>query len=188
MARFLHDVQKRGIKTSIDVVSDSSGDFPRKVIPALRYCDYVIINEIECCSIWQCSPRREDGQLDVAAIRRAMEKTMDCGVGEKVIVHSKEAGFCLSRDGRFTAVPSLDIPEDLIRGSVGAGDAYCAGCLYGLYQNFSDPELLQFASAAAACNLFAENAVDGMQTKEEIRKVMEAYPRKQLPVLSGETK
>ena len=188
MARFLHDVQKRGIKTSIDVVSDSSGDFPRKVIPALRYCDYVIINEIECCSIWQCSPRREDGQLDVAAIRRAMEQTMDCGVGEKVIVHSKEAGFCLSRDGRFTAVPSLDIPEDLIRGSVGAGDAYCAGCLYGLYQDFSDPELLQFASATAACNLFAENAVDGMRTKEEIRKVMEAYPRKQLPVLSGETK
>lgn len=46
MARFLHQVQQAGIKTSIDVVSDSSGDFAAKVIPALPYCDYVIINEI----------------------------------------------------------------------------------------------------------------------------------------------
>ena len=178
MARFLHDVQAYGIKTSVDVVSDSSGQFARKVIPALKYSDYVIINEIECCSIWDCSPRKADGSLDVETLRDAMQRTMDCGVGEKVVVHSKEAGFCLSKDGSFTAVPSLEIPADEIKGSVGAGDAYCAGCLYSLYNNYSDEEMLKFASAAAACNLFAENAVDGMRSKNEIQEVMGRYPRK----------
>lgn len=178
MARFLHDVQAYGIKTSVDVVSDSSGQFARKVIPALKYSDYVIINEIECCSIWDCSPRKADGSLDVETLRDAMQRTMDCGVGEKVVVHSKEAGFCLSKDGSFTAVPSLEIPADEIKGSVGAGDAYCAGCLYSLYNNFTDEEMLKFASAAAACNLFAENAVDGMRSKNEIQEVMGRYPRK----------
>ena len=178
MARFLHDVQAYGIKTSVDVVSDSSGQFARKVIPALKYSDYVIINEIECCSIWDCSPRKADGSLDVETLRDAMQRTMDCGVGEKVVVHSKEAGFCLSKDGSFTAVPSLEIPSDEIKGSVGAGDAYCAGCLYSLYNNFTDEEMLKFASAAAACNLFAENAVDGMRNKNEIQEVMGRYPRK----------
>lgn len=178
MARFLHDVQAYGIKTSVDVVSDSSGQFARKVIPALKYSDYVIINEIECCSIWDCSPRKADGSLDVETLRDAMQRTMDCGVGEKVVVHSKEAGFCLSKDGSFTAVPSLEIPADEIKGSVGAGDAYCAGCLYSLYNNYSDEEMLKFASAAAACNLFAENAVDGMRNKNEIQEVMGRYPRK----------
>ena len=178
MARFLHDVQAYGIKTSVDVVSDSSGQFARKVIPALKYSDYVIINEIECCSIWDCSPRKADGSLDVETLRDAMQRTMDCGVGEKVVVHSKEAGFCLSKDGSFTAVPSLEIPSDEIKGSVGAGDAYCAGCLYSLYNNYSDEEMLKFASAAAACNLFAENAVDGMRSKNEIQEVMGRYPRK----------
>ena len=178
MARFLHDVQAYGIKTSVDVVSDSSGQFARKVIPALKYSDYVIINEIECCSIWDCSPRKSDGSLDVETLRNAMQRTMDCGVGEKVVVHSKEAGFCLSKDGSFTAVPSLEIPSDEIKGSVGAGDAYCAGCLYSLYNNFTDEEMLKFASAAAACNLFAENAVDGMRNKNEIQEVMGRYPRK----------
>ena len=178
MARFLHDVQAYGIKTSVDVVSDSSGQFARKVIPALKYSDYVIINEIECCSIWDCSPRKADGSLDVETLRDAMQRTMDCGVSEKVVVHSKEAGFCLSKDGSFTAVPSLEIPSDEIKGSVGAGDAYCAGCLYSLYNNFTDEEMLKFASAAAACNLFAENAVDGMRSKNEIQEVMGRYPRK----------
>ena len=178
MARFLHDVQAYGIKTSVDVVSDSSGQFARKVIPALKYSDYVIINEIECCSIWDCSPRKADGSLDVETLRDAMQRTMDCGVGEKVVVHSKEAGFCLSKDGSFTAVPSLEIPSDEIKGCVGAGDAYCAGCLYSLYNNFTDEEMLKFASAAAACNLFAENAVDGMRNKNEIQEVMGRYPRK----------
>ena len=45
MARYLHDVQQQGILTSIDVVSDNSADYGQKIIPALRYCNYAIMNE-----------------------------------------------------------------------------------------------------------------------------------------------
>jgi len=180
MAKFLHQVQRSGIKTSVDVVSDSSGDFPKKIIPALKYCDYVIINEIECCSIWGLDPRREDGSLNIPVLKDAMERTLNCGVAEKVIVHSKEAGFCLSKNGEWTLTPSLKIPADQIKGSVGAGDAFCAGCLYGIYHNYTDSEMLSFASAAAACNLFAENAVDGMRSHQEILQLMNQYPRREI--------
>lgn len=183
MARFLCQVQQLGIKTSIDVVSDSTGDFPKKVIPALKYCDYVIINEIECCSIWGMDARHKDGSLDVNAIKEAMEKTLACGVGEKVIVHAKEAGFCLSRDGEWTAVPSLQVPPQQIKGSVGAGDAYCAGCLYGIYHQLPARQMLEFASGAAVCNLFSENAVDGMRSRQEILQLLEQYPRQVIPNL-----
>ena len=47
MARLLHDAQQHGIKTSIDVVSESGDRFRRLVPPALRYTDYCIINEVE---------------------------------------------------------------------------------------------------------------------------------------------
>ena len=180
MARFLCQAQQLGIRTSIDVVSDSTGDFPRKVIPALKYCDYVIINEIECCSIWGLNARKDDGSMDVEAIRQAMEKTMACGVGQKVIVHAKEAGFCLDCDGAWTAVPSLQVPSHEIKGSVGAGDAYCAGCLYGIYHQYPDKEMLEFASGAAVCNLFSENAVDGMRSRQEILQLLKQYPRQSL--------
>lgn len=181
MARFLAQVQSMGIKTSIDVVSDSTGDFSKAIIPALKYCDYVIINEIECCSIWGLDPRNPDGSLNAPVIRSAMERAMDCGVSEKVIVHSKECGFCLSKDGQWSVVPSLSLPVSLLKGSVGAGDAYCAGCLYGIYHQFPDREMLEFASGAAACNLFAENAVDGMRSRQEILQLMKTYPRQPMP-------
>lgn len=180
MARCLKQVREQGIKTSIDVVSESSADYPSKIIPALKYSNYVIINEIECCNIWGINPRKEDGSLDVTAIETALRKTMDCGVEDKVIVHSKEAGFCLSRDGAFAVVPSLKIPSEEIKGSVGAGDAFCAGSLYGIYNNFSDREILEFASAAAACNLFSENAVDGMRSYPEICNLAKTYPRRDM--------
>lgn len=176
MARFLREVQGRGIRTSIDVVSDSSANYAEKILPALRYCNYAIVNEIECCSIFGLPAANADGSPNEAGIRRAMEGMARAGVAEKVIVHAKPAGYCLDvATGRFTAEPALNIPKSLIKGSVGAGDAFCAGCLYGLYNGYEDPALLRFAAAAAACSLLEENAVDGMRTKEEILAMIKEY-------------
>ncbi|MBQ7288241.1 MAG: carbohydrate kinase family protein [Clostridia bacterium] len=178
MARFLHDVREAGIKTSIDVVSSNDADYNRTISPALKYCNYFIVNEIECCGIWGLDPYNENGEIQTDRIRLAMEKCVEHGVAEKVVVHSKKVSFCLdAKSGNFTAVPSLKIPRELIKGSVGAGDAFCAACLYGLYNAFDDKFLLEFASAAAACNLFAENSVDGMMEKSEILKMAEKYER-----------
>ena len=181
MARFLKEVQAYGIKTSFDVVSDSTADYNARIVPVLKYTDYAILNEIESCSIWGFSPRKEDGSVHIENIRATMEKMAECGVREKVIVHCKEAGFCLDVEtGEFTIVTSLNIPTEEIKGSVGAGDAYCAGCLYGLYKGYTDKQTLEFASAAAACNLFAENSVDGMKNASEIEKLPEKYGRKEI--------
>ena len=181
MARFLRDVQRRGIKTSVDVVSSNDADYPDKIIPALRYCNYAIMNEIESTAIWGLAAYREDGALHIDNIRETMARMAGCGVKDKIIIHAKDASFCYDAEsGDFTAVPSLSIPPEEIRGSVGAGDAFCAGSLYGLRQGWSDREILEFASAAAACNLFSENAVDGMRCAAEIRAVAAKYQRKTL--------
>ena len=110
-----------------------------------------------------------------------MELTAADGVQDKVIVHCKELGICYDvATAAFTLVPSLGIPKSAIKGSVGAGDAFCAGCLYGLYNDYTDSDLLEFASAAAACNLFEENSIDGMRSKNEILQLMQEYGRETL--------
>ena len=178
MARFLHSVQKEGILTSVDMVSESSGNYGEKVIPALKYCDYLIVNELEICGIFGISPRGEDGELSDENLLAAVKRAAECGVSRKIIVHSKERGFLYDvKSGEMTSVSSLKIPKSEIKGSVGAGDAFCAGALYGLHNSFADKQLLEFASAAAACNLFCENSVDGMRSADEIIAVSNKYER-----------
>ncbi len=178
MARFLHDAQLQGIKTSVDVVSDSTADYKAKILPALKYCNYVILNELESCMLTGLEPYDADGKLNIENIRETMEFMASCGVSEKIIVHCKQAGFCYNvLTGEFTVVPSLKIPSEEIKGSVGAGDAFCAGSLYGIYNEFDDQRILEFASAAAACNLFSENSIDGMKSAEEIELMPEKYGR-----------
>ncbi len=181
MARLLAEVQKKGIKTSIDVVSDSCSDYKAKILPSLKYSNYAIMNELESTMLSDLEPYDKDGRIIAENIRKTMELMAEAGVKEKIIIHCKDAGFSYDvATKKFTCVPSLNIPKAEIKGSVGAGDAFCAGALYGIYNGMEDEEILKFASASAACNLFAENSIDGLREKAEIEKIAEIYGRKEL--------
>lgn len=178
MARLLCNVQKQGIKTSVDVVSDSGADYAAKVIPALKYTNYAIMNEVEACATFGLEPYDAKENLLEDNIKDAMIKMAESGVNDKVIIHTKTVSFAYDvRTGSFTRVASLKIPKEEIKGSVGAGDAFCAGCLYGLFNSYGDRQLLEFASAAAACNLFSANSVDGMRSRNEITAMSDKYER-----------
>lgn len=178
MARLLHNIQSKGIKTSIDVVSEENNRFAEKILPAAKYCDYVFMNEIECCKVFGLKARNSDGMLNIENIKFAMSELFVNGVREKVVIHSAEGGFAMNKSGEFTAVGSLVLPEDWIFGSVGAGDAYTAACLYGIYCGYDDKKMLEFAAAAAACNLSAENSIDGMKSKAEIEEINKKFNRR----------
>lgn len=177
MARFLAQAQAAGIRTSFDVVSDSGGRFAETVVPALRYADNAFMNEIEGSGVSGLPPRDADGGLIIENIRQTMEIIFSKGVRERVILHCPEAGFCLNADGAFTVVPSLKINPASIKSAVGAGDAFCAGCLWAIYKGLSDREMLEFASGAAWCNLLAEDSVSGMRDKAAIYELINGHER-----------
>lgn len=178
MARLLDMVQKKGIKTSIDAVSEEGDRFKAKIVPALKYCDYVIMNEIECCKVTGLSPRNDDDTVNVENIKKTMEYFLEIGVREKVIIHCVEAGFALDKNGEFTIVPSLKLPDGFIKGSTGAGDAFAAASLYGIYKEWDNKKILEFASAAAACNLTEADSISGMKTAKEIEKMCVEFERR----------
>ena len=174
-ARLLAEVQAKGIKTSVDVVSESSGHFAKVVVPCLKYCNYVIINEIEASQVSGNVARDENGNLVESEVWASMEFIASKGVKDAVIVHAPEKGFILRADGSKTCVPSLKLPKGYIKGSVGAGDAFCAGCLYGLYNGWNDEETLKFSAAAAACNLAEADSVTGMKSAEQVWETYNKY-------------
>ena len=171
MSNFLKDAQSLGIKTSIDLVSETSGNFHKVATAALPYCDYVIINEVEAGEIVGIAPRDKDGNLLDDAIEQIMKKLFAYGVNEKVIVHCPEKGFCLNKDGILTAVESVKLPKGYIKGSVGAGDAFCAGSLYSIYNGFDDQETLRFSNLVAVSCLSAPDSVSGIMCVEELNKL-----------------
>lgn len=175
MARLLHDLQARGIRTSIDVVSGEAGLFQEKVIPALRYCDYAIMNEYESGSVSGLPARDGEGRLIPENIVATMQYILSQGVKRRVIVHCPEAGFCLDADEGLCIVPSLKLEKGYIKGSVGAGDAFCAGCLYAICHDRDPKWMLRYAAAAAAANLSAPDSISGMKTHEQLLDMMNTW-------------
>lgn len=177
LARLLKRVRDRGIRTSIDCVSESSGIFREKVVPALKYCSYAILNEIESSSVSGIPARDANGKLIDDNIMQTMKYFLQCGVSEKVIIHAPEAGYLMDSSGYTVKVPSLKLPAGFIKGSVGAGDAFCAGCLYGICTDMSDTDILRFASASAASSLSKKDSVSGMGNKVEILALDSCFER-----------
>ena len=172
LARFLKSAQEAGILTSIDVVSSLGEGFAEVVKAALPYTDNAIMNEIEACGVSGLAPRDGGGKLITENIRATMEMLLSYGVGQRVIVHCPEAGFCLSRDGDFTVVPSLKLPAGYIKGTVGAGDAFCAGALVASYRELSLKDCLLYGNASAMMALTTASATGGVI---EVEKAIEKY-------------
>lgn len=169
--KILRLAQEAGIKTSIDLVSENSDRYSL-VLPCLKYVDNVIINETEAGQITGIEPKREN-------LRAIAEKIKSYGVKERVVIHTPEVGVCLSEKG-FTAVPSYALPDGFIKGTTGAGDAFCAGCLLGIYREDDDETILSFASATAVSALSSADAIGGMRAEEEIKKLVQGFERRKI--------
>ena len=171
-ARLLHDVQARGIPTSVDLVSEQSDRFAQIVRPALKYCDHLVVNEFEGEQATGLSCRDASGKVSAAALRRIAEALQALGVRRSVTLHCPEVGVTLTADGAFAAVGSLELPPGWIKGAVGAGDAFCAGMLHAIVTGAAPADGLALASACAAANLAAPDSVSGALPLGETRKLL----------------
>lgn len=167
--KILQQAKALGVETSIDLVSENSDRYGL-VLPCLPYTDYLIVNEIEAGKLTGIEPTPENLEKITCRLR-------EMGVGKKVIIHQPDRAVCLSEKG-FTCVASYDLPEGFIQGTTGAGDAFCAGALAGVYYGWQDKDILEFASAVAAVALHSPDATGGLKTKEEIQSFCSELKRK----------
>ena len=167
----LKKAREKGVKTSIDLVSENSDRYSL-VLPCLQYVDNLIINEVEAGALTGIEVKKEN-LIEIA------KKLKGYGVSERVIIHTPEIGVCVSNTG-VEAVPSYSLPEGFIVGTTGAGDAFCAGALYGIYQDKTDKEILEFASGAAVAALSKADATSGLCTEEEIKELCKGLKRKEI--------
>jgi len=181
-ARLLQMVQNEGIKTSVDVVSEDSDRFSKIVPPALLHTDYLILNEIETGRTTGHKVRNAQGQLDAAALVESVEALFAMGRMELAVVHMPEGAYLRTRDGHRFSRGSLRLPADFIKGTAGAGDAFCAGMLYGIHEAWDYMECMRIGSAAAAACLTHPSTTDGMLPLAQVMELSRRFPENHAPV------
>ena len=167
----LKKAKENGIETSIDLVTENSNRY-ELVVPCLEYVDYLIINETEAGKLSGIEPEYKN-------LRSIAEKLKQLGVRKKVIIHFPKGAVCLS-DGEFCALGSYNLPKDYIKGTTGAGDAFCAGALIGIYDGKTDKEILELASSCAVMALGESDSTSGLKSEQEIAKICKKYERAKL--------
>ncbi len=168
LARALAMLKGMGIRTSIDLVSDTSGRYRQTVLPCLPYVDVLFLNEIEAEGVTDLPIQGADGTPDPALAKAALASLLEEGTRELAVMHAPSGGYCMARGGMFVFEPALSLPEGFIRGTVGAGDAFCAGVLLALIEKSELSEALRRGNLAAAACLTHDNAIDGLRPANEL--------------------
>lgn len=160
-ARVLKELQEKGYRTSVDVVSEESDRFRKILLPCLPYIDYLIINEVEagaCCGL----PLRDSqGMLLPDNVKAASASLLQEGVNQVCAIHFPEGGYARNKQGEAYLIPSIPVEKNEIVSTVGAGDAFCAGMLYALHENLPLQEALILANTAARFNLYHATSTGG---------------------------
>jgi sugar/nucleoside kinase (ribokinase family) len=163
-ARLLAEAQAAGVKTSVDVVSEDSDRFAKIVNPALKHVDYCILNEIEAGKTTGFKIRKWEGLLDTTALRHAAGALLQQGVREVVVIHFPEGAFARTRQGDDIWQSSLKLPPKYIAGTAGAGDAFCAGVLLGLHEDWDLQRCLLTGVCIAAASLADATCTAGVKS------------------------
>ncbi len=171
MAKLLHKAQSLGIKTSIDVVSETGERFRKLVCPALKYTDYCVINEVEASATTGIQLRTEEGTLLKENFPAALHKLKEMGVSTWAVIHCPEVGMGLDENNNLVEVPSLKLPKGWIAGTVGAGDAFCSGVTYAAWKGEDLKSAIELGTASAACSLSKPGSTEGMRTEKETREL-----------------
>jgi sugar/nucleoside kinase (ribokinase family) len=180
MAKTFARFQQMGLKTAVDVVSENSDRFTRLVTPALQYVDYLILNEFEAGHTVGIELRDANDKLLGEQLPVVANQLLEAGNSELVVIHMPEGCYALTRSGQEVKVPSYQLSEDVIASSVGAGDAFCSGVLYGLAKEWTLEASLELGTMLAACSLFSPTATGGALSLEDARRKMSAYSQRTL--------
>jgi sugar/nucleoside kinase (ribokinase family) len=180
-AAVLQRAQEAGLKTSVDLVSEDSNRFAEIVRPALRFCDYCVLNEFEAERTTSIQIVRE-GRIDIGAAKRAALTLLASGVRDWVVIHFPEGALAVGAGGQELVQPSINMPQARIAGTVGAGDAFAAGLLLGLHEGIPMDVALTYGVCAAAASLTNPTCSDGVRPLSECLQLAKEFGYRQLEV------
>ena len=163
-ADVLARARSAGLTTVVDLVSAPNAQYREIVWSALPHIDHLLLNEWEAAlllghSVDACRP---DEML--AAAREVAAG----GVRDTVVIHC-ESGIVAfeSRTRAHVMAAAVALPQDMIAGATGAGDALTAGYVWALHGDEPLAARLTTGVCAAAACLGNASASGGIRSMTE---------------------
>ncbi len=122
------------------------------VTPCLPHLTSLIINESEAGALLGLAAKIEgvDAPLDWEFLESMALALMSLGIAKCAVIHTPAGVVAADSTGSTWRQGSVKVPDSDIKGTTGAGDAFAAGVLYGLHQNWEMSRCLRLGVATAA--------------------------------------
>ena len=149
-SRVFERAKSAGLITVADTVSGKHPRFREIVAGVIPQLDYLLLNELEAG--WLVDRSLTGTCVDVDLLKAAAGEILALGVSTAVVLHCQGGAVCAHRDGSCHVQGAVLLPDEIIQGTVGAGDAFAAGFLHGVHEELPfDKCLNQAVCCAAAC-------------------------------------
>ena len=156
-----------GLAANLELMTTGAERLAELGRPCLPHLDWLIVNDFEIGALAGRGTRRADGSTDPAAVARAIEDVLALGSMRWAAAHFPQGAVVGARDGSRFALGSVAIPASAIVGANGAGDAFAAGMLYGLHEEWPIAKCLELGHACAAASMRAVSTTGGVGTVAE---------------------
>ena len=144
-------------------------------IPVSSQMTGLVVNEHEAGKISGFKIRQNDGALDTVSLRHAAGALLQMGIRELVVIHFPEGAFARTRKGEDVWQSSLKVPQKHIVGTAGAGDAFAAGILFGLHENWDLSRCLLTGISVAASSLSEPSCTAGVKPLAACQALVKKY-------------
>jgi len=171
----LRKARECGLITSVDVVSEQSDRYTQTVPPALKFTDILFINDFETKMLTGAEVVNDKGVFQKSEGYKAAEVILRMGVHQWVIIHFPKGVLAASSSGERIFQETLCIPPSVIKGTVGAGDAFAAGVIGGIHEGMDIRDSLVLGVSAAAASLMDETASEGIRPWKECLQLVRTF-------------
>jgi sugar/nucleoside kinase (ribokinase family) len=163
-AELLRRARQMGVVTFLDTVWDDTGRWMQLLEPCLPEIDYFIPSLPEAQAI--------TGLEEPHQVARAL---LDRGVGTVGLKMGAEGCLVLTGEGEELRLPAFEVE---VIDATGAGDAFAAGFIAGVWQGWPLEKTARFANAVGALCVTGMGANGGVRSLPETLDFMESNPIK----------
>ncbi|CAF3519835.1 unnamed protein product [Rotaria sp. Silwood1] len=162
-SKVLEAAHLSGLETIVDFSSGKNLNYSKIAQASLPFIDHLIINETEAGLIFDQHLTSDN----IDQIQQTAKQLIDIGVRKTVTIHFEQGAILITKDGNILKQGSIILPAEFIKGAVGAGDAFAAGMIYGIHEQWPLDKTLRLAVCIGGMSLSDETSCGGMKTIDE---------------------